>query len=217
MITTTMLQRIGSVLTGEKVDGRRSNFYVEKEFQKSFIAFFLVMIFLLIVVSGGAFYIFLHKVLEESIYTIHPKFTSIRDVITPSLVLFFVEVTVIAFIIIVIAVDRILNRIAKSLMTYERIVEQMTKLDFKKARAIKVKLFHNLHRQCMDLIDKYSIDISLLREKVARINLLVKLLEENNGMPKENKILAMTELIELKGAVGSKLMEYKLDDFVKKS
>lgn len=218
MITiTTILQRIGGLLTGEKADGRRSNFFVEKEFQKSFILFFLVMVSLLIGVSGVAYYLFLQKILEESMYTIHPKFASIREVLTPNIILFFGEVSVIAFVIIIITVDRILNGIAKSLMAFERIAERLAKLDFRKARSIETKHFHNLHRQYMDLIDKYSMDISLLREKVMRINLLVKLLEESDDMPKEKKIVALTELIELKGAVESKLTEYKLDDFVNRT
>lgn len=214
-IMVTILKKVGGLLTGEKLDGRRSIFFVEREFQKSFILFFLVMVSLLIIVSGGAYYTMLHNVLEESIYTIHPKFTSIRDVVTLNLVLFFVEVSIIAFIIIMITVDRIMNRIAKSLMTYERIAERLAALDFKKAKAMEAKLFPNLHRQYMDLIDKYSTDVSLLREKVIRINLLITLLEESRDLPKEKKTLVMTELIELKGAVESKLTEYKLDDFVK--
>ncbi|MDZ4164847.1 MAG: hypothetical protein U1C55_06940 [Smithellaceae bacterium] len=216
-IAAIMLKRIGGFLTGEKIDGRRSNFYVEKAFQKNFILFFLVMVSLLILASGGAYYIVLQKILEENMYTIHPKFTSLREVLTPGLLLFFVEISVIAFIIIIIAVDRILNRIAKSLRTYERITEQLTKLDLKKARAIETKLFPDLHKEYLELIDKYSLDISLLREKVVRMNLLLKLLEDTNGMPKEKKILAMTELIELKGAVESKLMECQIGDSAKKT
>ncbi|MBU0768583.1 MAG: hypothetical protein KJ687_05805, partial [Proteobacteria bacterium] len=157
------------------------------------------------------------NILEESMYTIHPKFTSIRDVLTPNLVLFFIEVSFIAFIIIIITVDRIMNRIAKSLMTYERIAERLASLDFKNAKAIEAKLFPNLHRQYTDLINKYSTDVSLLREKVIRINLLITLLEEGRDLPKEKKTLVMTELIELKGAVESKMTEYKLDDLVKRA
>ena len=116
-----------------------------------------------------------------------------------------------------ITITTIYQRIAKSLMAFERIAARLAKLDFRKARAIETKHFPNLHRQYMDLIDKYSIDISLLKEKVMRINLLVKLLEESDNMPREKKIVALTELIELKGAVESKLAEYQLDDFVKRT
>lgn len=216
-MTATIFRKIGGLLTGEKPDGRRTNFFVEKEFQKSFIFFFVVMITFMVIISGGAYYLMLHTVLEQNIYTIHPKFTSLRDVLTPNLILFFVEVTLIAFVIIVIAVDRILSRVSKSLMTYERIAERLTMLEFKKAQAIEADHFPNLHRQYADLIDKYSADISQLKEKMSRIKLLIELLEERNGTPKEKKTLAMTELIELKGAVESKLKEYKLDDLVKKS
>jgi hypothetical protein len=211
-IMVAILKRIGALLAGEKLDGRRNTFFVEKEFQKSFILFFLVMVSFLIIASGGAYYIMHRSVLEESMYMIHPKFTNIRDVLTPNLILFFIEVSCIAFIIIIVTVDRIMKRIAKSLMSYERIAERLAKLDFKKAKAIETKLFPDLHRQYMDLIDKCSTDVSLLREKMIRINMLLTLLEESGDLSKEKKTLAMTELIELKGDVESKLKEYKLDE-----
>lgn len=209
--TKTIVKKMGSLLTGERMDGRRKNFFVEKEFQKSFIIFFLVTVSLLIIVSGVAYYIMLRGVLEENMYVVHPRFRGTLEVLTFKFGLFFVEVSVIFFAIIIITVDRMMRRIAKSLMTYERMADRLTTLDFRRARDMEAKLFPRLHREYMGLIDRYSTDISLLKEKVARIQGLVESLEGHRDMPAEKKNRAMTELLELDGAVKAKMAEYELD------
>jgi hypothetical protein len=96
-------------------------------------------------------------------------------------------------------------------MTYERIADRLATLDFRGARAMETKLFPRLHGEYVDLIDKYSADIALLKEKVGRIQALIELLDGHQKMPEEKKDMAMTELFELNGAVESKMAEYKLN------
>lgn len=206
-----VMQKLGGLITGEKVDGRRTNFFVEKEFQKSFIMFFLVTVAVLIVASGTAFYAYFNHVLEQNMYTIHPKARSISDIITPNLLIFFVVVTVIAMIIIVLAVDRLLNGIVKSLKTYELIAQRLAKLDFKTAYDARVDRFFPLHRQYTGLIEKYSADILQLREQVERMESLMELLGENDQASPENNLSRYRELTALKMTVEAKLAEYALD------
>ncbi|MHB8091950.1 MAG: hypothetical protein ACYDH8_10205 [Syntrophales bacterium] len=211
-IAEKIFKKMGSFLTGEKIDGRRNNFYVEKDFQKRFILFFLVIISLLIIVSGVASFIMLRGFFEESMYYIHPNFKGITEMATFKLILFFVEFSVIFFIIIIIAADIMMRRIAKELMSYERIADRLAALDFRKAAAIAdAKLFSRLHRQYMYLIDKYSTDVSLLKEKLTRMQVLIALLGDGD-MPEEKKNMATTELFELHNAVKAKMAEYKLDN-----
>lgn len=211
-MTKTVFRRIGGLLTGEKVDGRRNNFFVEKEFQRSFILFFLVIVSLLIIFSGAAYFVMLRNVLEESIYVIHPRFKGTTEVLTFNLVLFFVEVSVIFFVIIIMTVDMVMRRISKALLAYERIAGCLAALDFRRAKASGTKLFPRLHGQYMDLIDRYSADICLLKEKVIRMHILLEMLGGPEEIPGEKKNAAMAELLELDGAVKAKMAEYKLDD-----
>jgi hypothetical protein len=97
---TGLLQRIASFETRGKIDNRRRNFYVEKEFQKHFIMFFAGMILVLVLASGVAFYSFFSNIIEQNMYSIHPKIQTVREAITPNLILFFVEVTLLALLII---------------------------------------------------------------------------------------------------------------------
>lgn len=210
-MTKTIFKKMGSLLTGEKMDGRRNNFFVEREFQRSFIVFFLVIAAMLVIASGMAYYFMVRGVIEESMYVIHPRFRGITDIVTSSLVMFFGEVSVIFLTIIIITADRMMRRIAKSLMTYERIADRLATLDFRGARAMETKLFPRLHGEYVDLIDKYSADIALLKEKVGRIQALIELLDGHQKMPEEKKDMAITELFELNGAVESKMAEYKLN------
>jgi methyl-accepting chemotaxis protein len=150
---------------------------------------------------------------EESMYYIHSNFKNMTEMATFKLLLFFVEFSVIFFIIIIIAADIMMRRIAKEFMSYERIADRLAALDFRKAAAIiaDAKLFSRLHRQYMYLIDKYSTDVSLLKEKLTRIKALIALLGDGD-MPEEKKNMATTELFELHNAVKAKMAEYKLDN-----
>jgi hypothetical protein len=55
-----------------------------------------------------------------------------------------------------------------------------------------------------------SADVALLKGKTARIGRLIQSLEEDNITEKQNAAL-WKEMADLKAAIGSKLMEYKLD------
>jgi hypothetical protein len=206
-----LMQKFGGLITGEKVDGRRRNYFVEKEFQKNFVIFFLVTVTVLIVASGTAFYAFFNHLLEQNIYTIHPKARSIKDIITPNLIIYFIVVTAIAMIIIVIAVDRLLNSIARSLKTYELIAQRLARLDFKTASATEVDRFFPLHRQYKGLIGKYSTDIIQLREQVTRLGGLIASREEKDHVSEGDNLAFFKELSALKNAVEAKLVEYELD------
>lgn len=209
---TGLLQRIASFETRGKVDNRRRNFYVEKEFQKQFILFFAGMILVLIISSGLAFYSFFSNIIEQNMYSIHPRIQTVREVITPNLILFFVEVTLLALIVIFLTADRILNRTSKSLMKYEKLSEHLANLDFKRAGAVDADNFTNLSKQYRTLVERYSSDITMLKKNIARMSLLFEQLERCAGDDDEDrKLSTMTELIELKGAVAAKLAEYKTE------
>jgi len=210
-ITEDIFRKTGSFLTGERIDGRRNAFFVERDFQKDFIFFFLLIISLLIIASGVAYYVIMRDTLEESLYVIHPRFRGTMEVLTWNLVLFFAEVSGIFFIIIIMTVDGMMRRITKSLMTYERIADRLAMLDLRRARGMEMKLFPVLRRQYLDLINKYSGDVLLLKEQLTRMGLLLTELREGApDMPVEKKKMAMTELLELHCAVKSKIAEYKL-------
>ena len=226
---TSLLQRIASFETRGKSDDRRRNFpaekefqkrviirrrnfYVEKEFQKRFILFFAGMILVIIVASGFAFYSFFNHLLEQNIYTIHPRGQTVREVITPNLILFFVEMTILALIIIFIAADRILNKTSKSLMKYEKLAAHLANLDFKRAGAADIDSFSNLNKQYRTLMEKYSSDIVFLKTNIARMSVLLEHLEQyDDATDNETKLATMTDLIELKGAIAAKLAEYKTE------
>jgi len=205
-----IMQRLGGFITGGQVDSRRNNFYVEKGFQRSFALFFALVVLVLIIASGASFYVFLGNILEQNIYTIHPRVRNLSEAITPELIQFFVEVTFAAIIIIFIAADRFLNRITKSLMDYERQAKRLAKLDFKKVNPLENDRFFSLQSKYDGLTEKYSNDILLLREKVARMGQLIKLLDEDAGLPKEKRIALVKELGELKEVLDAKMREYKL-------
>ncbi len=211
---TGLLQRMASFETRGKIDNRRRNFYVEKEFQKHFIFFFAGMILVLILASGVAFYNFFSNIIEQNMYAIHPKIQTVREAITPNLILFFVEVTLLALIIIFLTADRILNRTSKSLMKYEKLAEHLANLDLKRAGAVEIDSFQNLNKQYRMLVEKYSSDVILLKKNVVRMALLLDQLErydDDADADDDRKLSTMTELIELKGAVAAKLAEYKTE------
>jgi hypothetical protein len=215
MLSTTRagFKRMGGLLTGEKIDGRRNHFFVEKEFQRGFILFFLALVMVLIVASGAAYYAMLRDVLDESAYSIHPRFKSPADVLTFNLLILFVEVSAIFIFLIIMTADIMMRRISKSMISYERVADQLAALDLKKARDVEMRLFPCLCQQYLGLIDKYSGDILFLKGQLARIRMvLVELREGPPDMPVEKKKMAMTELLELHCAVKSKMAEYKLDN-----
>lgn len=205
-----MMQRFGGFITGGQVDSRRKNFYVEKGFQRSFALFFALVVLVLILASGASFYVFFDNILERNIYTIHPRTSNFSDAFTSELALFFVEVTIAAIVIIFIAMDRFMNKITKSLMVYERLAERLAKLDFKKANSRETDRLFGLQSKYDGLTEKYSDDILVLREKVARMGQLIKLLDEDAGLPKEKRITLVKELGELKVVLDAKMREYKL-------
>ena len=205
-----IMQRLGGFIAGEQVDSRRNNFYVEKRFQKSFALFFALVVLVLIIASGASFYVFLGNILEQNIYTIHPRVSNLSEALTAELALFFIEITIAAIIIIFIAADRFLNRITKSLMVYERQAERLAKLDFKKVTPLENDRFFSLQSRYDGLREKCSDDILLLRKKVARMSQLIKLLDEDAGLPKEKRIALVKELGELKEVLDAKMREYKL-------
>jgi hypothetical protein len=209
-VITILMQKVGGVITGETMKGRRTIFYVEKGFQKSFVLFFLVLISVLIVSSGIIFFLILNNVLEQNMYTSHPKYGSLSEVFMSNLLLYFIEITVISMMVVIFAVDRVLKKTAKSLNIYEQIAERLTQLKFKEAAAVEADRFFSLHQQFMGLIGKMTADIVLLKEKAARIDHLIYLLDENN-IPEEKSAALWKEMAELKAAIDSKLLEYRLD------
>jgi hypothetical protein len=209
-VITLLIQKIGGIITGETVKGRRTIFYVEKGFQKSFALFFLVLVSVLVVSSGAVFFLIVNNVLEQNMYTSHPTVGSMSDIFMPNLILYFVEITVIFMIVVIFAVDRVLKKTARSLGIYERIAERLVQLDLKKAAAVEADHFFGLHKQYMDLIGKMSEDVVLMREKTTHIGRLIHSLEEDN-MTKEQNTALWREMAELETAIESKLMVYKLD------
>ncbi len=205
-----MMQKLGGFITGKQMDSRRKIFYVEKGFQKRFALFFALLVLVLIIASGASFYLFLENILEQNIYAVHPRVSNLSDAITSELVLFFVEVTIAAIIIIAIAVDRFLKKISKSIMVYERLAARLAKLDLKKVTPLENDRFFSLQSKYDGLTKKYSDDILLLREKVARMGQLIKLLDEDAGLPKGKRIVLVKELGELKEVLDAKVREYKL-------
>lgn len=205
-----ILQRLGGFIMGEQVDSRRRNFYVEKEFQKSFAIFFVLVVFVLIIASGASCYVFLNNILEQNIYTIHPKVGSPSQAITSGLTMFFIPVTFVALIIILIAADRFMNNVRKSLMVYERMTCRLIKLDFKKARYLEPDRFSSLKGKYVALMGKYNGDILLLRNKIARMSQLIKLLDENTALSINERVALMNELKELKDVLDAKMQEYRL-------
>jgi methyl-accepting chemotaxis protein len=209
-VITLLIQKVGGIITGETVKSRRTIFYVEKGFQKSFVLFFLLLISVLVVSSGAVFFLILNNVLEQNMYTSHPTVRSISEIVMSDLILYFIEITVISMIVVIFAVDRVLKKTARSLHIYERIAERLVQLDLKKAAAVEADHFFSLHKQYMEFIGKMSADVVLLREKTTRIGRLIHSLEEDNMTQKQNAAL-WREMAELKAAIESKLMAYKLD------
>lgn len=207
---TVLIQKIGGIIAGETIKGRRSLFYVEKGFQKSFVLFFLVLISVLIVSSGAVFFLIINNVLEQNMYTSHPTVRSMSEIFMPNLILYFIEITAISMIVVIFAVDRVLKKTARSLGLYERIAERLVQLDLKKAAAVEADHFFSLHKQYMDLIGKLSTDIVLLREKTMRMGRLLHSLEEGT-MTKEQSAAFWQEMAELKAAIGSTLTAYTIE------
>jgi methyl-accepting chemotaxis protein len=209
-VITLLIQKIGGIIAGETIKGRRSLFYVEKGFQKSFVLFFLVLISVLIVSSGAVFFLIINNVLEQNMYTSHPTVGSMSEIFMPNLILYFIEITAISMIVVIFAVDRVLKKTARSLGIYERIAERLIQLDLKKAAAVEADQFFSLHIQYMDLIGKLSADIVLLREKTTRMGRLLRSLEEDS-MTKEQSAVLWKEMAELKAAIGSTLTAYTVE------
>jgi hypothetical protein len=209
-LITLLIQKVGSIITGETVKGRRTIFYVEKGFQKSFVLFFLVLVSVLVVSSGAVFFLVINSVLEQNMYTIHPTVRSLSEIFMPNLIFYFAAITAISMVVVIFAVDRVLKKTARSLGIYERIAEYLVQLDLKKAAAVEPDHFFSLHKQYVDLIRKMSADVALLKGKTARIGRLIQSLEEDNITEKQNAAL-WKEMAELKAAIGSKLIAYKLD------
>jgi methyl-accepting chemotaxis protein len=207
---TLIMQKIDGIITGETVKSRRTIFYVEKGFQKSFALFFLVLVSVLVVSSGAVLFLLINNVLEQNMYTSHPTVRNMSEIFMPNLIYYFIEITVIAMIVVIFAVDRMLKKTARSLGIYERIAERLAQLDLKKAAAVEADHFFSLHEQYMEFIGKMSADVVLLREKTTRIGCLIHSLEEDN-MTKEQNATLWQEMAKLKAEIELKLMAYKLD------
>lgn len=204
------LQKLGVLIAGEQVGNRRSNIYVQKDFQKSFILFFALVILVLIIATGAVLYIFLGNIIEQNIYTIHPKVDNLSKAITPELVNFFLAVTTAAVVIIIIAVDRLLNSVAKSLMVYERISERLAKLDFAKAKYLEPNRFFSLKHKYDGLMAKYGGDILKLRREARQMKQLIELMDEGTDITEEKRNALIRELGMLKEVMDATMREYTL-------
>lgn len=187
---------------------RRKNFYVEKKFQRNFILYYLIVVLTLIFFSGIAFYFFFNNIIEHSLYTIHPKVQSVRDIIVPNLMLFFVLMTLIALITIIFVANVIFKKVGKSFEVYKKVSERIKSLDFKDASMINIDSAANLSKSYNDLIEKYSNDVKMLRDIASQILEIFNKLEENNITNNMEKEHIIDKLMILKNSIGATLENF---------
>lgn len=201
-----VLQKIVFTYKSSEAHRMRRNFYVEKEFQRIFIAKFLYIILALTLLSGVAFYLFFNHLIEQNMNALLVSAFTAKKIILTNFTLFVVEIILLDLVIVIIAADRIFKGVEKALMKFEKLSEYIENFDLKKAGSIEIETFRNLFNQYSGLIERYSSYVGYIRENlVSMLNLLQEIQKCDSVGDEKKKMSLLKELARVRCLIDSKL------------